>query len=573
MNAEFIDLYRVAARREKSTTRRARCLLMALTSQHIKFSMKRLIPLTLALVFSLAGLAQNQKPVDSRITDVTLFLQGAQVFHEADISLKSGENVILLTDLTQHLDASSIQVEGNKDYTIINVKHSINYLSDKTTSPEIKAVIDSLDDLQFKLLERQSMKSVYIQERDMLYANKSIKGDNVVLVSEDLAEMADFFRSRLKEIEYKLLELNQAEKQLNKDIQRLQNQLNSLNARKQANPSEIAITIACDKATSSKLKLSYIANNAGWIPTYDLRAKDINEPIELVYKAKVYQATGTDWNDVKLTLSTGNPSIGGQSPVMYPWFINIYDPRPVAIFDKKERARAEEVPSVAYGSRPDNMYEDAISVADLTVQQENVVSVEFAIGVPYDVPSNGQYYDVEMQRKTLSASYTYFTAPKLDTDAFLRAQVTDWMQYSLLPGESNIFFKGTFVGHGYIDPALANDTLNISLGRDRAIQVERKMLNDYCKTSTLGGNTKTTKAFEISVTNTKKSAVKLLIEDQIPISQNADVIVELEESSGATLDATTGKLTWSVDLAPGETMKKNLIFSVKYPKKKFVSGL
>jgi uncharacterized protein (TIGR02231 family) len=532
-----------------------------------------------ALLFLSASLfAQQGKLVESKITDVTLFLSGAQVTHEAEVSLKAGENVLRFSDLTVNLDPNSIQVEGNKDFTIINVRHAINYLADQSTNPKVKAVMDSLENAQFRLLEKQSLRSVYSQEREMLNANRSIKGSDAVLVTEDLSEMVDFFRSRLREIEYKLLELNQDEKKLNQEISRLQNHLNQLNARKNTNPSEIFVTVAVDKAVNSKLRLNYLAYSAGWIPTYDLRSDDINQPIEMVYKAKVYQATGNDWENVNMTLSTGNPTVGGQSPILNPWFLYLYNPQPRVQYDSKQKEPeysnrdADAMPSMA-GQAEIAYFDGSVSIANLTVQSQNVVSTEFKIGVPYDVPADGQYYDVEMQRETLKATYDYFCAPKLDGDAFLRAKVTDWMQYSLLPGESNIYFRGTYVGKAYIDPAMANDTLDLSLGRDKSISVDRKMLSDFCKTSSLGGNTRTTKAFEISITNTKKVPVTFTLEDQIPLSQNEDITVELEESSGAVVDAATGKLTWSLTLAPGETVKKQLRFSVKYPKKKLISGL
>src|SRR6185436_8388544 len=137
------------------------------------------------------------------------------------------------------------------------------------------------------------------------------------------------------------------------------------------------------------------------------------------------------------------------------------------------------------------------------------------------------------QSQTLKAEYAYITIPKLDNDAFLRSQITDWAQYSLRPGESNIYFKGTFVGNGYIDPALANDTLDLSLGRDKAINVKREQIKDFCQTGFFGNKQQTTKAYEITVQNNKKQSVQLIIEDQIPISQNGDIEVETEELSGA----------------------------------------
>jgi uncharacterized protein (TIGR02231 family) len=205
--------------------------------------------------------------------------------------------------------------------------------------------------------------------------------------------------------------------------------------------------------------------------------------------------------------------------------------------------------------------------------QQNTVNTEFKIAIPYSIPSDNVQYDVTMKTETLKANYVYITIPKLDNDAFLKARISDWAQYSLLPGESNIYFKGTFVGKGYIDPAQANDTLDLSLGRDRGISVKRDMLRDFCKNNLLGNKKTTSKAYEITVQNNKKQSIELMIEDQLPVSQNGEITVEQEELSGALLDAASGKLTWKVVLQPGETIKKQLRFTVSYPKKINVTGL
>jgi uncharacterized protein (TIGR02231 family) len=318
-----------------------------------------------------------------------------------------------------------------------------------------------------------------------------------------------------------------------------------------------------------------MANQAGWYPVYDLRADDINTPIEFNYRAKVFQSTGTDWNKVNLTISTGNPTVGGQIPDLYPWYVYIYNPqptprpRPAAANDK----RAEAPVSMAGVSAMEQDMGYAETTANYTTVQSNAVNMEFKIGIPYDIPSDNQQYDVTLQSDNLKADYRYVTIPKLDNDAFLRAQVTDWMQYALLPGESNIYFRGTFVGKGYIDPAQANDTLNLSLGRDRSIQVKREQIKDYCKTTSMGGKQETTKAYEITVINTKKQAISLEIMDQIPISQSGEVEVEVEELSGGVYDDKTGKVTWKTSIQPGQSVKYQLRFSVKYPKKKLIGNL
>lgn len=527
-----------------------------------------------AFIFSviLTTAQSNIKTIETKITDVTVFQSGAQVTHSANIQLKEGENIVRIPDLTLNMDPNSIQVEGNSNYTILSVRHQVNYLIDKNSNPKIKAIQDSLDDAIFKQKEINGLKDALGQEKTMLEHNRSIKGDNGTLIADDLKEMADFYRSRFTEISYKWIELGEQERLNNNEIIRLQNTLNNMNARKGANPSEILITVLTDKSVTSNVKFTYFAYNAGWYPVYDLRADDINSPIDFVYRAKVYQSTGNDWDKVNLTVSTGNPTIGGQIPILYPWYINIFEPMREVQLMSKSRG---EAPAAVSGAEEDSGYDDAKQyfASNYVAIQNNTVNTEFKISVPYSIPSDNQQYDVVMQKESLKAEYTYVTIPKLENDAFLRARITDWAQYSLLPGESNIYFKGTSVGKGYIDPALANDTLSLSLGRDKSINVKRDMIKDYCKTTFFGGKQKTSKAYEITVQNNKKQAIQIEIEDQLPISQSGEIEVETEEISGAQYDEVTGKLSWKLTLAAGETVKKQVRFNVKYPKKKYINGL
>jgi uncharacterized protein (TIGR02231 family) len=532
-----------------------------------------LLTMLCVAAFSAAALAQSKKTLDAKVTDVTVFLQGAQVTHIGDVTLKAGDNLITLPNLPLDMDPNSIQVEGNAGYTIVSVRHQVNYLQDVMRNPRIKGISDSLEDAQFRQKELIALKNVQNQEKALLEANRAIKGNNT-LMPEDLEEMADFYNRRFKQVEFKLLELGEQEKDVQKEITRLQNQLNALNARAGQNPSEVLITVAAQKEGKATFKVSYMANQAGWYPVYDLRADEINAPIEFNYRAKVYQSTGTDWNKVNLTISTGNPTIGGQIPELYPWYVYIYNPqpapRPVTYKDKRAEA---PMPMAGVAVMEQDAMGYAETAANYTTVQANAVNMEFKIGIPYDIPSDNQQYDVTLQSDNLKADYRYVTIPKLDNDAFLRAQVTDWMQYALLPGESNIYFRGTFVGKGYIDPAQANDTLNLSLGRDRSIQVKREQIKDYCKTTSIGGKQKTTKAYEITVINTKKQAITLDIVDQIPISQSGEVEVEVEEVSGGVYDPKTGKITWKTSIQPGQSVKYQLRFSVKYPKKKLIGNL
>ncbi len=206
--------------------------------------------------------------------------------------------------------------------------------------------------------------------------------------------------------------------------------------------------------------------------------------------------------------------------------------------------------------------EDYVSVSD------NELDITYDIDLPYDVPTNGKQQIATLKEATMNASYKYYSVPKLDKDAFLLSEVSDWEQLNLLPGEANIIFEGTYIGKTFIDPASTNDTLNLTLGKDKRVVIKREKLKDFSSVKFLGSNKLQKITYELTVKNNKKDPVKLLLKDQYPISTNKEIEVELLESSDAMNNTEIGVLTWKLDLAPGEIKKVRISYSVKYPKGK-----
>jgi uncharacterized protein (TIGR02231 family) len=193
--------------------------------------------------------------------------------------------------------------------------------------------------------------------------------------------------------------------------------------------------------------------------------------------------------------------------------------------------------------------------------------------MPYTVSSSSKPTLVDVRNFEMKAVYEYSVAPKLDQDAFLLAKAVGWEEFSLLPGEANIFFEGTFVGKSYIDPNSIKDTLAISMGRDKRIVVKREKVKDFTSRKIIASNQKDTYAWEISVRNTKAEPIKISIEDQIPVSQNSQIEVTVIDVAGAKYNKDTGKLNWDITLQPNEDKKIIFKYEVKYPKDKQVGGL
>ncbi len=155
----------------------------------------------------------------------------------------------------------------------------------------------------------------------MILENKTLGSQQQAIKVADLKETADFYRSRLAEIKKKQWDINQTIQKLQKQIATLSSQLTSLRSQKEQPTSEILVTVSTKTASTVPFTITYLVNDAGWLPSYDVRVKDITSPIAMIYKANVSQSSGEDWQHVKLTISTGNPSQGGTRPVLNPWHL------------------------------------------------------------------------------------------------------------------------------------------------------------------------------------------------------------------------------------------------------------
>ena len=521
----------------------------------------------------------KEKTIKSKVKEVTVFLNRAQVTNMARVYVPAGQTMLIFEGLSTKLDKQSLQVSAEGNLTIMAVKHRINYLKSFAKVKRIKQLEDSLQYYQDRIDYVNVEKQVLVSEEKMILTNKQVGSQQQGVTAAKLAEMAQFYRKRLSEIRFSLLKHKKTLNKYNKQLKRLRYQLRVENKNANKPTSEVMVTVSAKSPINANFELNYIVMNAGWRPIYDLRAKDSKSPVQLSYKAEVFQNTGIDWSNVDITLSTGNPSQSGYKPNLNPWYVNIYTNylrRQKSKFYNKRKA--EDKVASKYESRTvlagkssgaGAMFgEKSKTVADFTKVVESTFATKFDISLPYSIPSNGQPQLVDIKNHTMKTIYAHSAVPKLDKDAFLMAQLVDWEKYNLLSGKANIYFEGTFIGETYLNANNTQDTLAISLGRDKRVIIDRKQIKDFSRKKFLGSNIKQTYGYEIALRNTKSTAVNITIEEQIPVSKNNKISVELLEAKGAKVDPVTGKITWKITLKPKETKKLYLKYSIKYPKKK-----
>jgi uncharacterized protein (TIGR02231 family) len=522
----------------------------------------------LIMLISCSAVAQNEKSVESKISHVTVFLNKAQVTREVKTRIPEGESNLILSGLSAQLDPNSIQVSARGNFTMLGFSQQQNYLKDMATPARIQVLQDSLKLLQDKIANENMEKQILDKEEQMLISNQKIGGANQNLPVNELKSMAEFFRSRLHEIAVARLRRDANIRTLNESVAKVQRQMQAQNELSSRNTSEVIVRVSAKSSTEAELVVDYVVGNAGWSPLYDLRASDTREPVSLFYKANVIQRTGEDWNNVKLTLSTGNPAVGAVKPELQPWRLEFYNPDYYRLDGKAAGMRT--MPSAA----PAEMRaKEAETLADFVIVEQTAVNTQFEISLPYTVASAAKPTTVDIGRHELKAAYRYVVTPKLDPDAFLMAASTGWGDLNLLPGEANIFFQGTFVGKTFLDPQVIKDTLLISMGRDKRIVVNRERVKNFNSHAVIGLNQKQEYAFEINVRNNQSQPVSITVEDQIPVSGNGDIEVSLSDAGGAKFTPVDGKLVWQLTLKPNESRKIAYRFEVKFPKDKLIAGL
>lgn len=501
---------------------------------------------------------------DSKIEKVTVFLSGAQVVRSAKISVFSGKTEIRFNHITPDLDVNSVQIKSEGDVAIQSVTHEKDFLGTKPSIAEITKLENQRETIQDKMATDKSLLTVYKREEEMLIKNQLIVGQNTGLKAIDLKESIDFQRLRMTDVLAKQLELDKIIKKAEIEVLKITNQITQITGNKGEETSVIVVTVLANNPTNVNFTLSYFVVNTNWTPSYDLRVKDISKPLNMTFKANINQNSGEDWRDVKLSLSTGEPQKQGNAPVFGTWYIEPVPQVKTMKFLAPEIKHDDEVikPQANQKYALEEVVVQGYGAVQTNYQQ---TSKSFDLPQLYTIKTGSKNFQVELKSLDIPATYEYYVAPKYDKDAFLTAKIVDWEKYDLMAGMMKLYFEDTYLGDSYLNVD-NQDTLSVSLGRDKGVVVSRNKMTDFRKKQSLGSNKVDSRGYEIVVRNTKQQIINLTIEDQFPISKAKEIEVDNQEANDAEVNKETGIITWKLNLEPNKEKKLKYKFTVKSPK-------
>lgn len=527
-----------------------------------------------AMLMPLYGqtMEQNTKTARAAVKAATVFFRGAELTQTASVVLDKGQNDVVIEGLSPDTDVNSIKVSAG-GVVISAFEFSVDYLSDaKMLAPsverleeQVRAKQAELDNVDIDIRTNTNLLQ-YLQAG----VTKNVSGSEKGMGIDELKKTMEYYKAQAVELERAQFALNKKKSELQQELDNLNRQLAQETVGSRKTSGVLKLAVSASQPGNSVFTVKCYSPAAGWTPYYDINVASIEKPVEIAARSKVWQTTGLDWDKVRLTLSTSMPTSGKVAPLFSTWFLEevVSDRIRGAASRKMAELAVQNSYTYAEESNAAEPTADEQEIYDYVERSENDLNITYDIALPYTIPGNGKQQNVDISRMEAPAEYKYYTAPKLDAEVYLLAEIADWQKLGILSGNANITYDGTYLGATYLDASSTRDKLSLTLGTDSRVTVKREKVDDYSAKKTFGGDIQQTFTYKITVRNNQNKAVAIVVKDQYPRSTRKDVTVTLQKDTTpwtANIEE-TGIMTWERELAAGQSESYQLKYVVRYPK-------
>ena len=546
-----------------------------------------LVTTSLVVVAALAAVQARAANVDanSAVDAVTVYPDGASVTRVITLDLPSGDTTLVAKDFPLTLDPSSLRVEGAAEGKLtigaIDAKppRAAPPVNQSEIDKRIEALRDERENLQGGITAAEARRKFAERFAEASPAGIGEKGE-----ARPIAEWRTAFAAVAEEVasaDTAVRDVQRKQRDIDREIARLE----SDRTIKPPSKFEVRIDLAAAAATKATLLVTYAVRNARWTPLYDARldtgGKDRKPALELVRRAEITQTTGEDWSNVALGVSTVRIARGGSAPdlnslvVQYP-----QPPRALpagAVSDASKLRSMAPAPMAAAPEEPQSFAKRAERADEQQATAEiSGFQATFRIPGRVSVGASEGTKSLRISTATIAPDLVIRSAPVLDPTAFLEASFVQGEDAPLLPGRVAIYRDGAFVGRGKMAAASKDETVRLGFGADDKVKIERSVLKRNEGSAGLIVTTSKTdeRAFKTSVRNGHDFPIRVAIQDQLPVSENEDIQVEMLPST--TPPTTTnvrdkrGVLEWAFEAKPGEVKDISFAWRVRWPKDKGV---
>jgi len=517
----------------------------------------------------------------SQIDAVTVYPDGATVTRLIRLDLPAGDSTLLARDFPLTLDPSSLRIEGEGGARLVigAVDARPPLPAPPANLPQIDRRIEALRDsraaLDGEIASAQARRKFAERFADASPAGLGEKGE-----ARPLAEWRAAFAAIAEEIataDNTVRAAQVKQRDIDREIARLEAERNATPPKKL----EVRIDLNAEAAAPALLRVTYAVRGARWTPAYDARldttGKDGKPSLELIRRAEIVQTTGEDWADVALAVSTVRTAQGGSAPELRPLIVRYpvpaAPPRPVAGMMRDQLA-SNIAPQEGEARSLDKAWSKPAEEQQ-AVLDANGFQVVFRIPGRIAVPAGQGSKSFRIAAAAIVPELMVHAVPALAETAFLQASFKHVEDAPLLPGRVSIYRDGVFVGRSPMALAAKDEVVRLGFGADEKVKVARTVVRRLEGTAGLIGSSKTDeREFKTVIRNGHEFAIRVAIEDQLPVSETEDIQVEMlpvsTQPTARDLRDRRGVMEWAFEAKPGETREIKLGWRVRWPKDKAV---
>ena len=536
------------------------------------------------VVFIIAGFVYcsfvfSQKTVNYTITGADVYLSGAKIYSQSKVQLETGTHTIVIKNISNSMVAGSIRAKASDGCSLISVSSSMNYIESGELTQKEKELYEAQKKLNNQLRLLQIDMEVVQEEMFLIITlvknpDKEKKSNYTVTELQDLSK---FYASKMNELKKSNYRIEQEIKTAKEELSKVDAQLRAENSVKNKNNQQVELMLNVTSSGMKTIEITYFVNDCGWIPQYDIKAESKDNPVELVYKASVWQSTGIDWNQADITLMTNQPVQDQNRPVLSPIFVDIYVPNvALGMRTKVERTAEGYSNSLEMSQKAKGIYILETWGADgggrtRTEIITTDINITYKIAGKQTIECNGKGKLLTIDTKKIPARFVYHAVPKLNEQVYLLAYVPNWHNLNLINGMASMYLQDVFIGNISINERFAGEEYPLSFGVDNRITIKRNKKQDLSSESKISSEKREKITYEFMIRNNLLTNIEVEVLDQLPISKNKSIKVLLEDKGTAEYTENTGLLKWLVPVDAGKTATFGFSYELRYPKENTIS--
>ena len=511
-----------------------------------------------------------QKTIDYVITNADVYLSGAKIHSQSKVQLEAGTHTIFIKNITDVLVEGTLQAKVSDGANIVSINTSRNFLASSELTKREKELIDA----QKKFTHQQRLFEIDLQmnqeENNLVISLINSDANNkekTKYTVEELQNISKFYAAKVSELKKKRYEIEQEMEKVQVELRKVNAQLQEEKTVKNKNNQQVELVVHVASAGTKTIELSYFVSNCGWVPQYDIKAENKDNPLEIIYKASVWQLTGVDWEQTVITLMTNQPAQDQNRPILSPLYVDATPPMAILpsrqLYAKSESKISEEV---QLNMLDMSITEDSYDFTNYAQIVTTDINITYKIAGKQNISGNGKAKILTMDTKKYPSRFVYHAVPKLNEQVYLLSYISDWHKLNLLDGKAAIYLQDAFIGHISINSRFAGEEYPLSFGIDNRISIKRVKQQDFSSESKLSSEKKEKLMYEFILRNNLAMDIEVEVLDQVPISKNKNVKVILEDKGNAEYTENIGLIKWMIPIGAGKSNSVKLSYELRYPK-------